>query len=170
MQRIYLIGFMASGKTTIGKLLAEALNLDFIDLDFLIEKRFHKSVSQIFQQEGEKRFREIERNILQEVSEMENVVIATGGGTPCHFDNIKLMNRTGITFYLYFTPLALTQRLELTNKAKRPLIANLSKKQLIEYIEKVLPQRETYYNQADYKVQGTDDELVKQILNIVNKL
>lgn len=169
MKRIYLIGFMASGKTTVGKLLAKKLELDFIDLDSFIEKRFFKSVSQIFQDEGEERFREIEQNALREISDFENVIIATGGGTPCFFDNMKLMNQIGTTFYLYFDELSLIKRLELTNKKKRPLIANLSKEQLIQYIQKTLPKREVFYNQSNYIIKGTDEELVEQIVELFKK-
>ncbi len=169
MKRIYLIGFMGSGKTTIGKLLAEKLDLGFIDLDFFIEKRYLKSISDIFKEKGEKTFREIEKKCLEEISAFENVVIATGGGTPCQFNNIKTMNNTGTTFYLYFNEKSLAERLELTNKKTRPLITLFSKEELLEYIKKTLSEREIFYNQANYKVQGTDKELIKQIIELVNK-
>lgn len=158
---------MGSGKTTTGKWLAEKLNLHFIDLDLFIEKRFFKSVSQIFQEEGEKKFREIEKKCLLEVSEFENVIIATGGGTPCHFDNMGLMNRTGTTFYLHFSAKELTERLELTNKKTRPLIAKLSKEELLNYIQKTLPEREIFYNQANYTIEGKNENFVEKIIEIV---
>ena len=88
MKRIILIGYMGAGKTTLGKVLARELNLEFIDLDWYIENRFHQSVSQLFSTRGEEGFRIIERNMLHEVAEFENVVISCGGGTPCFFDNM----------------------------------------------------------------------------------
>ena len=97
MIRILLIGFMAAGKTTLGKALAKELGLQFIDLDHYIECRYHSTVSQLFADRGEEAFRQIERNMLHEVAEFEDVVISTGGGTPCFFDNIEYMNQQGIT-------------------------------------------------------------------------
>ena len=88
MVRIFLIGYMGTGKTTAGREIAKVLNLTFYDLDHYIEARFQKTISQIFEQEGEDKFREIESSMLKEVGEFENVVIATGGGTPCFFDNM----------------------------------------------------------------------------------
>ena len=100
MQNIFLIGYMGVGKTTIGKQIAQGLGREFVDMDLFIENRYHKAVSGIFAEKGEDFFREIEHRILQEVAQFENTVIATGGGTPCFFDNMDLMNRTGITVYL----------------------------------------------------------------------
>ena len=90
MTRILLIGFMAAGKTTLGKALARDLGLQFIDLDHYIENRFHCTVAQLFTERGEEGFRQIERTMLHEVAEFEDVIIATGGGTPCFFDNMNI--------------------------------------------------------------------------------
>lgn len=99
MKRIFLIGYMGSGKTTLGKAFARAMQLQFIDLDWYIEERFHKTVQELFAERGEEGFREVERNMLHEAGEFENVVIAAGGGTPCFFDNIDYMNRVGDTVF-----------------------------------------------------------------------
>ena len=92
MKSIILIGYMGAGKTTIGKLLASNLNCEFYDLDWYIESRFHKSIPEIFAERGEDGFRQIEHSMLQEVVGFEDAVIAVGGGTPCFFDNMEIMN------------------------------------------------------------------------------
>ena len=100
MKRVFLVGYMGAGKTTVGKELAKLAGLSFIDLDYYIEGRYHKAVSQIFAERGEEAFREIERNMLHEVAEFEDVLISTGGGAPCFFDNMEFMNASGTTVYL----------------------------------------------------------------------
>ena len=100
MKRIFLIGYMGAGKTTVGKVLAERLGLSFIDLDFYVEGRFHKTIPQLFAERGEAGFRELERRMLREVAEFEDVLVSCGGGTPCFFDNMDFMNRAGQTVYL----------------------------------------------------------------------
>lgn len=100
MIRIFLTGYMGAGKTTLGKAFARELNVPFIDLDWYIEERFHKSIRELFVERGEASFRELERNMLHEVSEFEDVIISTGGGTPCFFDNMDYMNGHGQTVFL----------------------------------------------------------------------
>ena len=91
MKRIFLIGYMGAGKTTVGKVLSQQLGLSFIDLDHYIEGRYHKTVGQLFAERGEEAFRDIERRMLREVAAFENVLVSTGGGAPCFFDNIEFM-------------------------------------------------------------------------------
>ena len=105
MVRIFLTGYMGAGKTTLGKAFARKLNVPFIDLDWYIEERFHKTVGELFTERGEAGFRELERNMLHEVAEFENVVISTGGGAPCFYDNMEFMNRTGKTVFLNVHPM-----------------------------------------------------------------
>ena len=93
MIRIFLTGYMGAGKTTLGKAFAREMNVPFIDLDWYIEERFHKSIRELFTERGEASFRELERNMLHEVGEFEDVVVSTGGGTPCFFDNMEYMKR-----------------------------------------------------------------------------
>src|SRR5690554_5346297 len=100
MERYFLVGYMGSGKTTLGKKLATSLSLSFVDLDLYIESKYFKTIAQLFEEKGEDEFRVIEKNSLREVCEFENVVISTGGGTPCFFDNMQLMNEKGNTIYL----------------------------------------------------------------------
>lgn len=147
MNRIILIGYMGAGKTTLGKILARELNLEFIDLDSYIENRFHQSVSQLFATRGEEGFRKIERNMLFEVAEFENVVISAGGGTPCFFDNMEYMNKQGLTIYLKATPETLRTHLRM-GKQKRPLIAEKNDTELDAFIRESLDKREPFYCQA----------------------
>lgn len=147
MQRIFLIGYMGAGKTTVGIVLAKKLRLSFIDLDQFIEKRYNRTVSQLFAEEGESRFREIESKILTEVSEFEDVVISTGGGAPCFHNNMERINRAGISIYLKTSPRELAKRLNVC-KHNRPLIKNKTKEELICFIEESLEQREPFYNSA----------------------
>ena len=100
MMRIFLTGYMGAGKTTLGKAFAREMNVPFIDLDWYIEERFHKSIRELFTERGEASFRELERNMLHEVGEFEDVVVSTGGGTPCFFDNMEYMNGCGQTVFL----------------------------------------------------------------------
>lgn len=147
MKRIFLIGYMGAGKTTIGRELAKELNLDFIDLDHFIQARFQKTVNQLFQDAGESEFRNIEKKMLREVGEFENVIISAGGGTPCFFDNMDYMNRVGTTVYLKASPLALCKRL-IVAKAKRPLIQDKTESELLDFVTTNLKQREPYYTKA----------------------
>ena len=133
MKRVYLIGYMGSGKTTLGKAFAQAAHLQFIDLDWYIEERMHKAIKDLFAERGEEGFRQVERNMLHEAGEFENVVIAAGGGTPCFFDNIDYMNRTGETVFLNASFEALFRRLKVA-KSKRPLLSGKTDEELKEVI------------------------------------
>lgn len=145
---LFLIGYMASGKTTFGSALAKKLKLPFIDLDEYIEGSLGFSISEIFKEKGEPGFREIERKMLQEVAAHENAIIACGGGTPCFFDNLMLMKSKGKTVYLKSSVDVLTSRLEASN-SKRPLMAGKNRKEIETTIKRQLEVREPYYNNAD---------------------
>ena len=149
MTRIMLIGFMAAGKTTLGKALAQDLGLQFIDLDHYIENRYHCTVSQLFAERGEEAFRHIERNMLHEVAEFEDVVISTGGGTPCFFDNMDYMNAQGTTVFLKASVDVIHTRLTIA-RVQRPLVANKSADELRQYITEMLERRNPYYSQAQH--------------------
>jgi len=147
MKRIILIGYMGVGKTTIGRLLAKRLGLEFYDLDWYIEGRYRTTISEIFKEKGEDGFRDIERRMLHELAEFENVVISSGGGTPCFFDNIDFMNSMADTVYLKASVDVLYSHLQMS-KSKRPLLEGKSKDELIEFINESLSKREPYYIQA----------------------
>jgi len=163
--RIYLIGYMGCGKTTLGKKLSKHLGLQFIDMDYYIEKRNCKTVPQLFEEFGEEGFRQRERKALEELSEFTDIVIATGGGAPCFFDNIDLMNNTGKTIYLNIHPKILAGRL-LKSKTERPLIKGKSREELVDFIDKTLRKRNEFYKQANHEITRPDvdlDEVAKMI-------
>lgn len=162
MTRILLIGFMAAGKTTLGKALARNLGLQFVDLDHYIENRYHCSVSQLFAERGEEAFREIERNMLHEVGEFEDVVISTGGGTPCFFDNIDYMNRQGITVFLEASVDVIFTRLTIA-RTQRPLVAGKSADELRAYIHQMLELRMPYYSRATHTFCADQLENIHQV-------
>ncbi len=175
MRRIILIGYMGSGKTTVGKALSKETGMMFYDLDWYIESRMRKTVAQIFAEKGEEGFRKIEHNMLHEVAEFENVIISCGGGTPCFFDNIDYINQQGEVVYLKATPEVLYRHL-LMGKVERPLIKNKTPEELIVYITEQVAKREEFYNKARYtldvslmdnyeKIQLSVDQL-RQLLNI----
>ena len=147
MKRVILIGYMGSGKTTIGKALSKETGMMFYDLDWYIESRMRKSVSQIFAEKGEEGFRKIEHNMLHEVAEFEDVIISCGGGTPCFFDNMDYLNQQGEVIYLKASPETLYKHLMMA-KIERPLLKGKSTDELIAYITEHLKQREPFYEKA----------------------
>ena len=172
---------MGAGKTTIGKQMARHLGWQFVDMDLFIENRYRKEVPKIFAEKGEEFFREIERTILQEVAQFENTIISTGGGTPCFFDNMDRMNRTGITIYLKIPVSELTKRL-FACKQERPLIKDKNREELTQFITDSLSKREVWYNRAaiifpahagaksgcpasGYPIHTIVEDLIKQINN-----
>lgn len=153
--RIYLIGYMGCGKSTLGHRLAVETGIPFIDLDKFIEERNCKSVPHIFEEEGESGFREKERKALEEVSLFTDVIVATGGGAPCFFDNMELMNRTGTTIFMNIDPSILAERL-LKSKTERPLIKGKSKTELELFIAATLSRRLPFYRKAHFEVSQPD--------------
>ena len=149
MKRIILIGYMGAGKTTIGKALSKRLGLMFYDLDWYIESRMHKTIAQIFADDGDEGFREIEYNMLHEVAEFENVIVSCGGGTPCFFDNMDYLNAQGETIYLQAAPEVLAKHLKM-GKVVRPLIVGKTDEELLAYISESLERREPYYSRAKH--------------------
>lgn len=147
MNRIFLVGYMGAGKTTIGKVLSKLIGLTFIDLDYYIEGRFRKTVAQLFAERGEEGFRSIERNMLHEVAEFEDVLVSTGGGTPCFFDNMEFMNQQGTTVYLQVSVDELASRLELC-KHTRPVLKNRTGDELKVFVAESLSGRLPFYQKA----------------------
>ncbi len=169
MRRIILIGYMGAGKTTIGKALSKELGLPFYDLDWYIEGRRHKTISQLFSELGEEGFRKIEYNMLHELAEFEDVIISCGGGTPCFFDNIDYMNQQGQVIYLRCEPQVLQKHL-MMGKTERPLLKDKSPEQLIDYITEHLKEREPYYNKARYTLDVSLMDNYEKIKITIDKL
>jgi len=145
--KFFLIGFMGAGKTTVGKYAAKANGLKFLDLDTYLEMRLETSITDLFKAKGEAYFREKEREMLLEVIGMKNdYLISTGGGTPCFFDNMDLMNEAGTTIYLDLSAGRLTDRLR-HSKSQRPLIAQLGGDLQI-FVHKKLMERAEFYAKA----------------------
>ncbi len=147
MRPVFLIGFMGSGKSTLGHALAKATGLRFIDLDTYIESRCNATVREVFATCGENGFRDIERRLLHEVSRMQDTIVACGGGTPCFFDNMDTMNASGLTVYLQASHRKLHSRL-LESRDKRPLISAMTDRQLLDYITATLDSRAAHYIKA----------------------
>lgn len=162
MTRILLIGFMAAGKTTLGKALARDLGLQFIDLDHYIENRFHCTVAQLFTERGEEGFRQIERTMLHEVAEFEDVIIATGGGTPCFFDNMEYMNAQGTTVFLEASVDVIYTRLTIA-RTQRPLVAGKTSEELRQYITRMLESRYPFYTRATHTFCANQLENICQV-------
>ena len=169
MIRIFLTGYMGAGKTTLGKAFARKLNLPFVDLDWYMEERFHKTVSELFAERGEAGFRELEKNMLHEVGAFEDVVISTGGGAPCFFDNMDFMNRNGKTVFLNVHPDVLFRRLRMA-KQQRPILQNKQDDELKEFIVSALEKRAPFYRQAQYVFNADELEDRFQIEKSVEKL
>ena len=165
--RIFLVGFMGSGKSTLGRNLASLLNLTFVDLDSFLEEKYFRTIPQIFEQEGEDNFRKKEHSVLAEVAEFDDVIVATGGGAPCFFDNMELMNQAGYCIFLDVDIDSLILRL-VQAKTERPLIKGKTPEELRVFIEKLLSKRRPFYEKASYIVKGSNisAEQVIQIIKI----
>ncbi len=164
-RRIYLIGFMGSGKSFTGRRLAEALGLPFLDLDDYLEERAGRTIYRLFEEEGEAAFREMEAAALRATERFSAAVIACGGGTPCFGDNMEWMNAHGMTIYLE-TPAALLVDRLLGEMDHRPLLRGLDRAGLRRYIEEKLEQRAPYYRRASVIV----EQAAGRSLDIVGEL
>ena len=166
--KIFLIGFMGSGKTHWGKQLSSKLELPFYDLDTVIVEKEHRTVADIFEESGEEYFRYQEKEMLESISaEKESFILSCGGGTPCFFNNIEFMKKNGKVIWLNTSVDILKQRL-LKERQTRPLIREVNDEELRRYIVKKLSERRMYYQQADVTVseESTNlDELIQLLLN-----
>lgn len=155
---VYIIGFMGSGKSTAGKKLAAALGWSFIDLDKKIEEIAGRTIPEIFSHDGEDGFRIIESDTLRSLKSLTRIVVSTGGGTPCHGDNLDFMLETGIIVYLKMSTANLVSRL-LGSTGGRPLLKNVPDDKLFDFIDKKLAVREKYYNRANIVIEGMNLEI-----------
>tara|TARA_B100000767_G_scaffold57221_1_gene52958 strand:+ start:330 stop:830 length:501 start_codon:yes stop_codon:yes gene_type:complete len=164
--RYFLIGFMGSGKSKVGKIVAEQLLLKYIDLDEFIEESEQISISDIFNNSGETYFRELEQQYLKEIIKEDNILVSTGGGTPTFHKLIETMNEVGETIYLECSTEILFKRLH-ENKEKRPMISEFSDKNLKIYIENKLSERKIFYTKATHTICNNKGDCSKGIVNLL---
>lgn len=164
---IFLIGFMGCGKSTLGKKLAAKTGFTFIDLDDVIVQNINMSITEYFETYGEAAFRAIEREELHKLSGLKNTIIATGGGAPCHLDNMDWMNQHGKTVYLKLSPKALLSRLSQKEIESRPLLKGKTNEELLEFIQSKLEERSPFYSQANFifdALHSDTKDLIKQMV------
>ncbi|MDE6395229.1 MAG: shikimate kinase [Duncaniella sp.] len=168
MKTTFLIGYMGSGKTTLGRAVSARTGVRFIDLDDYIEQSEGCTIREIFATRGEAAFRDIERRALAEVCDMADTLVACGGGTPCFGDNMEVMNSRGLTVYLDAPHHSLLSRLK-EGRAKRPLIASLSDDELGEFISTQLARRLPYYTRATLSFDSSRLEDPQQVAESVDR-
>lgn len=150
-KHIVLVGFMGSGKSTIGRLLAEELERDFVDTDYLIKQKEGRTITRIFEEEGEKYFRSVESRVLREtLNKNKPSVISTGGGAPCFRNGMDVILEYGASFYLKVSRVTVLER--LLADSTRPLVMNKTKRELRQFIDVSLRNREEYYLRADWTI------------------
>ncbi len=160
---VFLLGFMGSGKSTVGYALAEALHYDFSDTDLLIEQQYGRTIAEIFSEKGEELFRRDEQKIIHGLLGRGKLVVACGGGLPCFFDNMEQMTTHGTTVYLKATPEWLAQRLE-AQWPHRPLLQGKTGDELKQHITQMLAHRAPYYNRASMIVDAAQDDVLHDLL------
>ncbi|WP_185864636.1 shikimate kinase [Blattabacterium cuenoti] len=170
--KITLIGYMGSGKSSLGKKLSKKLNFIFYDLDYIISETYGVSISSLFKEKGESFFRRIEHLMLKKIlKKNHSYILSVGGGTPCYHQNIHFMNKHSKTIYLKANTHTLFNRLIL-EKEKRPLISHLSKKELFRFIMKHLLKRIPFYEKASIRIEVHNkkykNDVIKEIINSIH--
>lgn len=150
--RIYLVGYMYSGKTTVGRLLAKRCGYQFLDLDQAIEQRYHTTIPLFFQKYGEPLFRQIESQMLHATASLDNIVISTGGGTPCHNDNMAWILSHGTSIYLSLPAEDICARMSVSRK-RRPTLASLPPEERQQFVRHQLQERILHYSQASHTIE-----------------
>ncbi len=166
--RIYIIGYMCSGKSSISRKLAARLGYESFDTDDLFEERYHICVQDFFEKYGEDYFRKFESEILKKTGEMHKVVVSTGGGTPCFFDNMQWMKENGTTIFVRVSPTTSFHRI-MNAKRKRPLVYGKTEEELRQYVENHYNSRLPIYEQANFIVKGEDFD-IEEVLDYLSKL
>jgi shikimate kinase len=162
-KHIFLIGFMGAGKTTLGKKLANSIQIPFVDSDAHIEKDAQMSISSIFETKGEKHFRKLENNLLKKLNSFSPSVISVGGGFPCFNNNMELMKEMGWVIYLERSPKELTHRLFNAKSNKRPLLASFkTEEEFLQFVTTRLSERESIYKEATITL-NRDEQTVEKI-------
>ncbi|MES2733332.1 MAG: shikimate kinase [Bacteroidota bacterium] len=168
MKNIFLIGMPSSGKTSLGKLLAKQLLYQFIDLDAKIVEEEGASIAHIFKEKGEAYFRQVESKVLHQLKPNNSLVVATGGGTPCFFDNMAFIQENGLSIFLDVSPTELLRRMMSSKKNERPLFDTQDESHtLLLALELKYSERLSFYNQAKYRIQDDDIE-IEMLLQVLN--
>lgn len=164
--KLFILGYMGAGKSHTGRLLAQKLDIPFLDMDEQIEIQEGRSITNIFESIGEEGFRKLERDFLDSLNSTQSAVIATGGGTPCFFDNMDRMNAQGKTIYLRTHPKLLVQRLA-KEQSSRPVIAHLTPQNLPLFVQEQILLRSKFYEQAElvYFQEEEGQEIVSELLD-----
>jgi len=165
--KIFIIGYMGSGKSTFGRKLSRRLNCPFVDMDKVFQLQFNSTISNYFEKQGEEAFRREEMLLLRQYQNQENLIISTGGGTPCFYDNMEWMNDNGLTIYLEMSPAALFSRLK-NAKTVRPLLPPTE--DFISFITTHLAKRAPYYSAAQITLNGLSISIDQVILEIEKHL
>lgn len=168
--RLYLIGYMGCGKSSIGRKVAKALGWEFADTDTMVEGEVGEKIADFMSQYGEEEFRKVEAEMLQCTGRMENTVVAVGGGTPVYGDNMECIRRMGKSVYLKRTPEQICSRLSPHGKAKRPLLRGKSDEEIVLFMREHMASREQTYSKCDITVDCTalcDEEILERIVNFV---
>jgi shikimate kinase len=171
MTKIYLLGYMASGKSRLGLELSVLTGLTFLDLDELFEERYRVGITDFFDKYGEPVFRQLEHQLLLETEPLEDTIIATGGGTPCSAENMEFIRKNGTSIYLRMKVMELAHRLRQI-KRQRPLLKNVPPGELLSFITKQLEEREPFYLKADHIVEAPVEDirpLAEMILGITGR-
>ena len=169
--KLFLVGYMGCGKSSLGKKLSKVTGYEFVDMDSVIEQREGAAISEIFHYAGEEYFRRAERALIEELSTKEgDMIISTGGGVPTWSDNMEYMNRAGVCVYLRRTAQQIASRLSPHGRQKRPKLRGLNDEELVAFMTENMAEREPYYSQAKYIVEcaeRSDAEIIDIILSYV---
>lgn len=165
--RVFLIGFMGSGKTHWGKQLAMHMKIPFFDLDEQIIQRENKAISEIFSEKGEETFRVIEKEVLEDlIDQHASMVVSCGGGTPCFFNNIERMKKYGVVVWLNTHVEIILERLN-KEKVTRPLLNNIAEDDMRSYISRKMNERRMYYEQADVIIDNEDSIPIPEFIQTI---
>ena len=165
MDRIYIVGYMGAGKTTAARRLAQRMGWEVVDTDALFEEKYKISVNDFFNKYDEPLYRKLESEVLKATESLDHVVVSTGGGTACFFDNMDWMNQHGLTVFLRISPQAAVDRV-IHSRHKRPLVEGKSEEELTEFVNQHYASRLPFYEQANIIVKSEDldlDTLIRKI-------
>ena len=168
MGKVYIVGYMGAGKTTAARRLAQRLGWGVADTDALFEEKYKISVNDFFNKYDEPLYRKLESEVLKSTESLENVVVSTGGGTACYFDNMEWMNQHGLTVFLRISPQAAVDRV-IHSRHKRPLVEGKTEEELTEFVQRHYTSRLHYYEQAQITVKAEDLDL-ENLIEMINGL